>query len=68
MSKARRKKKTESIDHLVYSCTILAQVEYKERLDKIGHYIHWKICKCHRIPNSGKKWYSHQPEPITEAK
>ena len=39
----------------------------KERHDKIGHYTHWKICKYYWILDY-KKWYKHQPKPITEAK
>ena len=37
--------KIESVDNIVSSCTIKTLIEYKERHDKIGRYIHWKICK-----------------------
>ena len=37
--------KTDSIKYLVSGCTILTQMKYKVRLDKIGRYIQWKICK-----------------------
>ena len=41
--------KTESIDHFVYGCPILTPIEYIERHVKIGHYIHWKVCKYYGI-------------------
>ena len=52
------KQKTESID-----CAILTLLDYKERHDKIKHYIHRKygILDC-------ETWYKHQPEQITESK
>ena len=34
------KQTTESIDHLVFGSPILIPIEFKERHDKIGHYIH----------------------------
>ena len=40
----KRKKKAESFDLLVSSCPILTLIEYKEKHNKIGHYIHWKKC------------------------
>ena len=39
--------------------------EYKEKHDKIGHYIQWKTCNWIL---TGEKWYEHQPEPITEVR
>ena len=57
--------KAESIDHLVPGCSILTPLEYKEKLDKIGHYIHWKVCKYYRIMDFEK---SSLTRPIIEAK
>ena len=42
-------------------------IEYKEMLDKIRHYIHWKVCKYDEILNC-EKWYKDQLELIAEAK
>ena len=39
--------KTKSIGPFISGYPILTEVGYKERHDKIGHYIHWKICKCY---------------------
>ena len=58
--------KTESIDHLMSGYPILTPTEYKERHDKMEHYIHWKIFKYCGILDC-EKWYKHQPEPMTEA-
>ena len=58
--------KTESIDYLVFCCTILTLIEYKERPYKRGHYIHWKVDKYYGILNC-EKWCQYQPEPLTEA-
>ena len=44
---------------------ILTPIEYKEKHDKIGHYIY--ICNYNRLLKS-EKCYKHQPEPIREAK
>ena len=41
--------KSGSIDHLVYSCPIQTSIGYKEKRDKIKHYIHWKACKYFEI-------------------
>ena len=46
------KQKTESIDYFESRRSILT---YKERHDKIGHYIHWKICKYNGILDYEKK-------------
>ena len=41
------KKADESIDHVVSSCSKLAQKEYKRRHDKLGKRVHWKFAgKC----------------------
>ena len=57
--------KIETIDHLVAGCPILAPKEYKERHDKVGQYLHWRICQ--RInAQHAEHWYEHHPEPVTE--
>ena len=61
------KQKTESIDYFVSNCSILTSIEYIEMHNKVGHYIHWKVCKYFGILDC-EKWYEHQLEPITEGK
>ena len=46
-------------------CTVLAPVEYKSRHDRVGQYLHWKICRHYQIPTE-EKWYKHKPDPVTE--
>lgn len=57
--------KTETIDHLVSGCSILTPGEYKNRHDRVGQYLHWKICR-HFSINTKDNWYEHHPEPVTE--
>ena len=60
-------KSNETVDHLVSGCPILAPNEYKNKHDRVGQYIHWKVCREYGIENV-EKWYEHKPEPITENK
>jgi len=60
-------KSTETIDHLVSGCSILAPNEYKNRHDRVGQYIHWKVCKHYDIETT-EKWYEHKPAPVVENK
>ena len=57
--------KTETIDHIVAGCSLLAPTEYLKRHNEIGKYLHWTICKANDIKVE-EKWYMHQPEPIVE--
>ena len=57
--------KIETIDHLVAGCPILAPKEYKERHDKMGQFLHWRICQ-HYNSQHAEHWYEHHPEPVTE--
>ena len=41
--------------------------EYKNRHNRVGQYLHWKICKHFSIGTQGN-WYEHHPEPVTEGK
>ena len=41
--------------------------EYKNRHNRLGQYLHWKICKHFSIGTQGN-WYEHHPEPVTEGK
>ena len=59
--------KVETIDHLVSGCSILTPNEYKNRHDRVGLYLHWKICKHFSIGTQGN-WYEHHPAPVTKVK
>ena len=55
----------ESIDHIVSSCSKLAQKEYKRRHDNLGKIVHWKLVrKCNF--EAGDKWYEQEPESVFE--
>jgi hypothetical protein len=59
------KVKAETIDHIISGCSMIAATEYLERHNKIGRYLHWKMCISAGIQVS-EKWYTHVPEPVTE--
>ena len=57
--------KVETIDHLAAGCPILAPKEYKDRHDKLGQYLHWRICQ-HYNASHAEHWYEHHPEQVTK--
>ena len=57
----------EIVDHLVSGRPVIHPTEYKNRHDRIGQYIHWKICQHFKGPYH-KNWYEHKPEPVFETK
>ena len=56
---------TETVDHLVSGCPVLAPNEYKNRYDRVGQYLHWKICKSYKIETC-EQWYEHKPQPVVK--
>ena len=59
------RKVDESIDHIVSSCSKLAQKEYKRRHDNLGKIVQWKLArKCNF--EAGDRWYEHEPESVLE--
>ena len=54
---------TETIDHLISGCTILAPNEYTNRQNHVGQYIHWKNLNHYDI-ETPDKWYEHEPLPV----
>ena len=56
---------TETIDHLVSGCTVLAPTEYVRRHDRVGQYLHWGICNHFGI-DTHPNWYEHHPLPVVE--
>jgi hypothetical protein len=55
----------ETVDHLISGCPMLANTEYTQRHNKVGQYIHWKICQHFQLPTTGK-WYEHHPSTVCE--
>ena len=56
---------TKTIDHLISGCTILAPNEYTNRHNRVGQYIHWKICN-HYNTETPNKWYDHKPLTVVD--
>ena len=38
------KEKDETIDHLISSCSKIAQADYKELHNKVASMLHWNLC------------------------
>ena len=55
--------KTESIDHLLTGCEILAPTQYLKRHNNAASYLHWVICKDHGVQVTDK-WYQHDPPKV----
>ena len=56
---------TEIIDYLISGCTIIAPNEYANRRNRVGQYIHWKICN-HYDTETLNKCYEHKPLPAVD--
>ena len=52
-------------NHIVSGCPVLAKKEYIYRHDRVGAYIHWKLCQHYEIPTE-ERWYKHTPEKVSE--
>ena len=50
--------------HIASGCDVLAQRQYKLRLDLVVRRVHWELCKKHDIVCS-EKWFDHTPEKTT---
>ena len=55
--------KTESIDHLLTGCEILAPTQYLKRHNNAASYLHWILCKDNGIEVTDS-WYEHDPPKI----
>ena len=55
----------ETIDHLVSGCSILTPTEYKNKHNRVGQYLHWKVCKHYKTPHA-EKWCEHKTPPVVE--
>ena len=55
----------ERVQHILCSCSKLAQVEYKKRYETLGQVVHWELCGKYSIDYSDK-WYEHVPRKVEE--
>ena len=61
------KVKEETIDHLVSSCSKIAQTDYKERHDKVASILHWNLCRKYNLPTADK-WWKHKVDKVLQKK
>ena len=59
------KKFEEAVVHLVSGCPIMTPNEYLQRHDRVGQYLHWKICQHYNEPYA-KNWYEYKPQKAAE--
>ena len=57
--------KEETVDHLVSSCSKIAQTDYKGRHDKVAANLHWSLCKQFGFERA-QNWYEHRAEKVLE--
>ena len=57
----------ETVDQLVSGYLIMTPNEYLQRHDRVGQYIHWKICQYYNAPY-GRNWCKHKPQKLVETK
>ena len=59
------KVKEETIDHLVSSCSKIAQTDYKERYNKLASMLHWNLCRKYNLPTADK-WWKHKVDKVLQ--
>ena len=57
------KVKEEIIDHLVSSCSKIAQTDHKERHNKVASMLHWNLCRKYNLPTADK-WWEHKVDKV----
>ena len=53
----------ETVDHLISSCSYIAQSQYKARHDQVASFVHWQLCKSVGF-GVVNKWWNHLPEKV----
>ena len=59
------KEKDETIDHLISSCSKIAQTDYKDRHNKVASMLHLNLCKRYHLPAS-EKWWEYNVEKVLQ--
>ena len=57
--------KEETVDHLVSSCSKIAQTDYKGRHDRVAAFLHWSLCKQYGFARA-ENWWTHRAEKVLE--
>ena len=53
----------ETVDHLLTSCSVIAQSFYKKRHDAVAKLVHWELAKKGGF-EINDKWWEHCPLPV----
>ena len=61
------KEKDETIDHLISSCSKIAQTDYKVRHNKVASMLYWNLCKKYHL-SASEKWWEHNVEKVLQMK
>ena len=56
---------TETVDHFIAGCPVLAPNGYKKRHDRLGQYLHLKLCKHYRL-SAPNNWFEHHLQAVVE--
>ena len=59
------KVKEETIDHLMSICSKIAQIDYKERDDKVASVLHWNLCRKYNLLTADK-WWEHKVNKVLQ--
>ena len=53
----------ETINHLISSCSYIAQTAYKKHYDEVARFIHWKFAQFYGFEVVGQ-WWLHKPDSV----
>ena len=54
----------ETVGHIVYGCPVMTPNEYLQRHNRVGQYIHWKICQHYNTPYAKNWYYGLKPQKV----
>ena len=53
------------MNHLIISCSKMAQTDYQERHNKVASMLHWNLCKKYHLP-AFEKWWAQNVEKVLQ--
>ena len=56
----------ESVDHILSSCCVIAQIHYKWRHDRVARLVHYELAKLGGL-QVVDNWWLHNPSPVMES-
>jgi len=57
---------TQTIDHIICGCPILAGKEYTDRHNNMAKIVHSELAKIHKITKTTEPYYMYTPKPVLE--